>query len=79
MKDMDDASTRARGLGPKQVGSTPLATTRIRSRGTPQRLASAVHVAIERRAGAERVSRAFENAGGARAAVDAIESMTPGG
>lgn len=42
---------------------------------TPQRLASAVRIAIERRAGAERVSRAFTSAGGAAAAVDAIESI----
>jgi MGT family glycosyltransferase len=45
---------------------------------TPQRLASAVHTAIELRAGAERVSRAFASAGGARAAVDAIESIAAG-
>jgi MGT family glycosyltransferase len=45
---------------------------------TPQRLTSAVHAAIERRAGAERVSRAFASAGGARAAVDAIESIAAG-
>jgi MGT family glycosyltransferase len=42
---------------------------------TPQRLVSAVRTAIELRAGAERVSRAFASAGGARAAVDAIESI----
>lgn len=42
---------------------------------TPQRLASAVRNAIELRAGAERVSHAFASAGGARAAVDAIESI----
>lgn len=42
---------------------------------TPERLASAVHTAIGRRAGAQRVSRAFASAGGAPAAVDAIESI----
>jgi MGT family glycosyltransferase len=45
---------------------------------TPERLASAVRVATGRRAGAQRVSRAFASAGGARAAVDAIESIAPG-
>jgi UDP:flavonoid glycosyltransferase YjiC (YdhE family) len=42
---------------------------------SPQRLAGAVRAAIELRAGAQRVSRAFASAGGARAAVDAIESL----
>ncbi|HWF32977.1 MAG TPA: nucleotide disphospho-sugar-binding domain-containing protein [Solirubrobacteraceae bacterium] len=46
---------------------------------TPQGLASAVRTAIELRAGAERVSRAFASAGGARAAADAIESIASGG
>jgi MGT family glycosyltransferase len=45
---------------------------------TPQRLTSAVRTAIERRAGAQRVSRAFVSAGGARAAVDAIETLVAG-
>jgi MGT family glycosyltransferase len=45
---------------------------------TPERLASAVRAASKRRSGAERVSRAFASAGGARAAGDAIESIARG-
>jgi MGT family glycosyltransferase len=42
---------------------------------TPGRLADAVRTAIDRRAGAQRVSRAYAAAGGASAAADAIEAI----
>ncbi len=42
---------------------------------TPDRLADAVRTAITRRAGAQRVSRAYAAAGGQAAAADAIESL----
>jgi UDP:flavonoid glycosyltransferase YjiC (YdhE family) len=42
---------------------------------TPGRLSQAVDTAIARRAGAERVSRAFARAGGPPAAADAIEEL----
>ena len=42
---------------------------------TPARLLDAVHTAIERRAGAQRVSRAYEAAGGQAAGADAIEAL----
>jgi MGT family glycosyltransferase len=44
-------------------------------RVTPERLADAVRTAMGRRAGAQRVSRAFAAAGGATAAADAIEGL----
>ncbi len=44
-------------------------------RATPERLANAVRTAMERRAGAQRVSRAYAAAGGATAAADAIEAL----
>jgi MGT family glycosyltransferase len=42
---------------------------------TPARLVDAVHTAIERRAGAQRVSRAYAAAGGQVAAANAIEAI----
>jgi MGT family glycosyltransferase len=45
---------------------------------TAGRLADAVRTAIERRAGAQRVSRAFTAAGGQAAAADAIEAIGRG-
>ena len=42
---------------------------------TPDRLADAVRAAIDRREGAQRVSRAFAAAGGQRAAAGAIETL----
>jgi UDP:flavonoid glycosyltransferase YjiC (YdhE family) len=42
---------------------------------TPARLVSAVRAAIECRAGAQRVSRAYAAAGGSAAAADAIEAL----
>ena len=55
------------------------AGARISSRRlTPERLLSAVRTAIDRRAGAQRVSRAFAAAGGAAAAADAIEALGRG-
>lgn len=42
---------------------------------TPQRLLQAVDLAIERRAGAARVSAAFAAAGGASAAADVVEEL----
>jgi UDP:flavonoid glycosyltransferase YjiC (YdhE family) len=45
---------------------------------TPERLLSAVGTAIDRRAGAQRVSRAFAAAGGPSAAADAIEALGRG-
>jgi MGT family glycosyltransferase len=45
---------------------------------TPERLLGAVRTAIECRAGARRVSRAFAAAGGAAAAADALEALGPG-
>jgi MGT family glycosyltransferase len=42
---------------------------------TPRRLVGAVRAAAERREGAERISRVFASAGGARAAADAIEGL----
>ncbi|HYM45566.1 MAG TPA: nucleotide disphospho-sugar-binding domain-containing protein [Solirubrobacteraceae bacterium] len=45
---------------------------------TPARLADAVRTAIERRAGAQRVSRAYAAAGGQAAAADAIEALSRG-
>jgi MGT family glycosyltransferase len=44
---------------------------------SPARLRAAVHEAIAKRAGAERVARAFEAAGGSRAAADAVEELLP--
>jgi UDP:flavonoid glycosyltransferase YjiC (YdhE family) len=46
-----------------------------RWRLTPDRLLSAVRTALDRRAGAQRVSRAFAAAGGPVAAADAIEAI----
>ncbi len=43
---------------------------------TPERLTSAVRGAIDLRAGAQLISRLFANAGGAPAAVDALEQIT---
>jgi UDP:flavonoid glycosyltransferase YjiC (YdhE family) len=45
---------------------------------TPERLLGAVRTAIDRGAGAQRVSRAFAAAGGAAAAADAIEALGRG-
>jgi UDP:flavonoid glycosyltransferase YjiC (YdhE family) len=45
-------------------------------RVTPERLAGAVRTAMEQRAGAQRVSRAYKAAGGAAAAADAIETLS---
>ncbi|HWY19342.1 MAG TPA: hypothetical protein VNY27_11610 [Solirubrobacteraceae bacterium] len=45
---------------------------------TPARLTDAVRTAIELRAGARRVSRAYAAAGGAAAAADAIEAIADG-
>jgi UDP:flavonoid glycosyltransferase YjiC (YdhE family) len=42
---------------------------------TPERLADAVRSAIDLRPGAQRVSRLFAEAGGAAAAVDALEQI----
>jgi MGT family glycosyltransferase len=42
---------------------------------TPDRLADAVRLALDRRAGAQRVSRAYTAAGGPAAAADAIEAI----
>ncbi len=42
---------------------------------TPERLADAVRTALSRRAGAQRVSRAYAAAGGPAAAADAIETI----
>ncbi len=47
-------------------------------RVTPERLVEAVRTALTRRAGAQRVSRAYRAAGGARAAADAIEGLGRG-
>ncbi len=44
---------------------------------TPRRLRAAVHEAIGKRAGAERVARAFALAGGAPSAADAVEELLP--
>lgn len=46
---------------------------------TPERLAQAVHRAIELREGALRVSRLFASAGGAAAAADVIEGLASAG
>lgn len=43
---------------------------------TPARLAETVHTAMRRRAGAQRVSRAYAAAGGQVAAADAIEALS---
>jgi MGT family glycosyltransferase len=43
---------------------------------TPDRLSEAVRAAIECREGAQRVSRAYAAAGGAKAAAEAIEALT---
>jgi MGT family glycosyltransferase len=52
------------------------AGVRLSPRGlTPARLTDAVHTAIECRAGALRVSRAYEAAGGQTAGADAIETL----
>jgi MGT family glycosyltransferase len=52
------------------------AGVRLSPRGlTTERLAAAVHAAVERRAGAERVSRAFASAGGPAAAAESIEAL----
>lgn len=54
------------------------AGTRVPSRKlTPARLRAAVAGARERRAGAERIARAFRAAGGPVAAADALESLLP--
>ncbi len=45
---------------------------------TPKRLARAVRRAVELRAGAQRISQLFANAGGEVAAVDAIEDLVEG-
>jgi MGT family glycosyltransferase len=45
---------------------------------TPERLTDAVRTALERRAGAQRVSHAYQAAGGATAAADAIEALGRG-
>jgi MGT family glycosyltransferase len=45
---------------------------------SPERLAAAVRVAIDCREGAQRVSRAYEAAGGPAAAADAIEALGGG-
>jgi len=45
----------------------------------PRRLRAAVHAAIGKRAGAERVARGFESAGGAVAAADAVEELLGAG
>jgi UDP:flavonoid glycosyltransferase YjiC (YdhE family) len=45
---------------------------------TPERLADAVRTAVGRRAGAQRVSRAYAAAGGRAAAADAIEALGQG-
>ena len=42
---------------------------------TPERLRRAVHAAIERRAGAERVAAAFRSAGGPGVAAEALEQL----
>jgi MGT family glycosyltransferase len=56
-----------------------LAGTRISPRRlTPARLLQAVRLAIERQAGARRVSAAFAAAGGAVAAADALEGLRRG-
>jgi MGT family glycosyltransferase len=44
---------------------------------TAERLTGAVHAAIDRRPGAQRVSRAFADAGGPTAAAEAIEALLP--
>ena len=44
---------------------------------TPERLRAAVHEAIGKRAGAERVARGFREAGGAPAAAGAVEELLP--
>jgi MGT family glycosyltransferase len=45
---------------------------------TPQRLRSAVHHAMSKREGAQRVARAFAAAGGASAAADVVEELLVG-
>jgi MGT family glycosyltransferase len=45
---------------------------------TPERLTAAVDTAMRRRAGAQRVSRAYAAAGGKTAAADAIEAIAAG-
>jgi UDP:flavonoid glycosyltransferase YjiC (YdhE family) len=45
---------------------------------TPERLLAAVHTAIDRRAGARRLSLAFAVAGGATAATEALEALGRG-
>lgn len=45
---------------------------------TPDRLAEAVRIALERRAGAQRISRLYAAAGGPAAAADAIETIASG-
>jgi MGT family glycosyltransferase len=44
---------------------------------TPDRLRAAVHEAIGKRSGAERIARAFAAAGGSSAAADAVEELLP--
>lgn len=56
---------------PAPTSGVRLTPRRLSSR----RLARAVHTAIEHRAGAQRVSRAFASAGGPKAAADAIEAL----
>jgi MGT family glycosyltransferase len=47
------------------------------ARLTPRRLRAAVHEAMAKRAGAERVAAAFAAAGGPAAAADAVEELLP--
>ncbi len=55
------------------------AGVRLSPRGlTPERLLDAVRTALTRRAGAQRVSRAYAAAGGPAAAADAIEALGRG-
>ncbi|HSS32154.1 MAG TPA: nucleotide disphospho-sugar-binding domain-containing protein [Solirubrobacterales bacterium] len=67
MRDQFEVARRAEHCG----GGTMLPARRLR----PDRLRAAVEAAIERRAGAERVRDAFEQAGGADAAASALEGL----
>ncbi len=54
------------------------AGTRLHHRRlTPDRLRNAVRATIRMRLGAQRVAEAFTQAGGARAAADAVEELLP--
>ena len=61
----------------RRVEATDSGTWLHHKRLTPERLRAAVREAIGKRAGAARVARGFEEAGGAAAAADAVEELLP--